>query len=216
MRTSMSNEHVERALTKLEQQDDTRHPTSELCERPALHVESRPEVITASDQHREDVVSIMTLGFADDPVCRQLYPDPAQYMTFFPEFVRLYGGAAFDHEGAHLVKGIGAALWFPPGAHPDGDAINNLIGRSVTDSAKAELFEVYEEMSRGHPKEPHWFLPLIAIDPFLRGKGFGAALMEYGLAACDRDGAPAYLDSTHRRNIPFYTPPTSQPENPWD
>jgi GNAT superfamily N-acetyltransferase len=59
-------------------------------------------------------------------------------------------------------------------------------------------------MSRGHPKEPHWFLPLIAIDPFLRGKGFGAALMEYGLAACDRDGAPAYLDSTHRRNIPFY------------
>ncbi len=169
-----------------------------------MNVESRPEVITASAAHREGVVGVMTLGFADDPVCRRLYPDPAQYLTYFPEFVSLYGGEAFEHEGAHFVKGIGAALWFPPGTHPDGGAIDDLIERSVTASAKAELYEVYAEMSRGHPNEPHWFLPLIAIDPFLRGKGFGAALMEYGLAACDRDGAPAYLDSTHRRNIPFY------------
>lgn len=146
----------------------------------------------------------MTLGFADDPVCRRLYPDPAQYMTFFPEFVTLYGGAAFDHQAAHVVQGIGAALWFPPHVHPDGDAIDELIGRSVADAAKAELFEVYAEMSRGHPEEPHWFLPLIAVDPILRGKGFGGALMEYGLAASDRDGVPAYLDSTHPRNIPFY------------
>ena len=28
--------------------------------------------------------------------------------------------------------------------------------------------------------------------------------MEYGLSVCDRDGVPAYLDSTHPRNIPFY------------
>lgn len=161
-------------------------------------------VRTASAADAGAIASMMTLGFADDPVCRRLYPDPEQYFRFFPEFVRHYGGAAFDHGGAHVVDGMGATLWIPPNVHPDGDAIDDLIDRSVDASAKSELFEVYTEMSRGHPEEPHWFLPLIAVDPFVRGKGTGSALMEYGLAACDRDGVPAYLDSTHPRNIPLY------------
>lgn len=147
---------------------------------------------------------MMTLGFADDPGCRRLYPDPEQYLTFFPEFVRLYGGAAFDHGGAHVNDGIGAALWIAPNAHPDGEAIDDLIERSVDAASRPELFEVYAVMSGGHPQEPAWFLPLISVDPFVRGSGLGSALMEYGLAVCDRDGVPAYLGSTHRRNIPFY------------
>ncbi len=158
----------------------------------------------ASPEDSVRIVSMMTLGFADDPVCRRLFPNPDQYLTYFPEFVRLYGGAAFDLGGAHVIDGMGAALWIPPDAHPDGDAIDALIERSVDAAAQAELFEVYAEMSRGHPEEPHWFLPLIAVDPFVRGAGAGSALMAYGLAACDRDGVPAYLDSTHPRNIPLY------------
>lgn len=160
--------------------------------RPALNAEA------------SRVASMMTLGFADDPVCRRLYPDPEQYLTFFPEFVRLYGGAAFDHGSAHVIDGIGAALWIAPNAHPDGKAIDDLIERSVDAAARPEILEVYAAMRRGHPQEPRWFLPLISVDPFVRGSGLGSALMEYGLAACDREGVPAYLDSTHPRNIPFY------------
>jgi GNAT superfamily N-acetyltransferase len=59
-------------------------------------------------------------------------------------------------------------------------------------------------MSRSRPEQPHWFLPLIAVDPFVRGNGIGSVLMAYGLAACDRGGVPVYLDSTHPRNIPLY------------
>ena len=147
---------------------------------------------------------MMTLGFVGDPVCRRLYPDPEQYLTFFPEFVRLCGGAAFDHGGAYVIDRMGAALWIAPNAHPDGEAIDDLIERSVDAAARPELFEVYAAMSRGHPQEPHWFFPLISVDPFVRGRGLGPALMEYGLAVCDRDGVRAYLDSTHPRNIPFY------------
>lgn len=153
---------------------------------------------------RAQVVSMMTLGFADDPVCRRLFPDADQYLTYFPEFVRLYGGAAFDLGCAHMIEGMGATLWIPPGAHPDGDAIDDLIKSSVAAGAQDELFEVYAQMSQDHPQEPHWFLPLIAVDPFVRGAGVGSALMAYGLEACDQDAVPAYLDSTHPRNIPFY------------
>ena len=106
----------------------------------------------ASKEEAGAIASMITLGFADDPVCRRLYPDPDQYLRFFREFVRLYGGAAFDHGGAHVIEGMGATLWIPPNTHPDGDAIDDLIERSVDESAKSELFEVYAEMSRGHPE----------------------------------------------------------------
>jgi hypothetical protein len=57
----------------------------------------------------------MTLAFANDPAGRRLYPDQLQYLTHFPEFVRLYGGKAFEHNCAHVtVEGGGAALWLPP------------------------------------------------------------------------------------------------------
>ena len=160
-------------------------------------------IAEASDQ--PGVVGVLTLAFADDPACRRLYPDPVQYLTFFPEFVRLYGGRAFDHGAAHSVAGhSGAALWIPPDVHPDDAALEDLLERSVDDAAKPELFDVYAAMKSHHPEEPHWFLPLIGIDPFLQGRGLGMALMTYGLQACDRDGVQAHLDSTHPRNIPFY------------
>ncbi len=151
------------------------------------------------------VVGVMTLAFANDPACRRLYPDPVQYLRFFPEFVRLYGGRAFDHGGAHVTAGHrGAALWLPPYVHPDDEALEQLFERSVEPAARPELYEVYAAMKSHHPKEPHWFLPLIGIDPFLQGRGHGMALMTYGLRACDRDGVAAHLDSTHPSNIPFY------------
>ncbi len=52
--------------------------------------------------------------------------------------------------------------------------------------------------------EPHWYLPLIGVDPAHQGEGHGDALMAYALARCDRDHAPAYLESSKPRNIPFY------------
>lgn len=162
-------------------------------------------VSTAAITQQPGIVGVLTLAFADDPACRRLYPDPAQYLKFFPEFVQLYGGRAFDHSGAHFMTGhTGASLWIPPNVFPDDAALGQLIERSVGDSAKPELFEVYAAMKHHHPKEPHWFLPLIGIDPCRQGQGLGAALMAHGLAICDRDGRPAYLDSTHPRNIPFY------------
>jgi GNAT superfamily N-acetyltransferase len=79
-----------------------------------------------------------------------------------------------------------------------------LLARSVAEDAKAELFEVYAEFDRAHPKEAHWFLPLMGVDPFVQGQGVGAALMKYGLNICDRDGTLAYLESTKPENVPFY------------
>jgi GNAT superfamily N-acetyltransferase len=151
------------------------------------------------------VVGVMTLAFASDPACQFLFPDPVQYLTFFPDFVRLYGGRAFDHGGAHVIAGHGgAAMWLPPDVYPDDEALEKLIERSVAPAAMPEVLAVLAAMASHHPQEPHWFLPLIGIDPRQLGQGHGMALMTYGVEACDRDGRPAHLDSSHPGNIPFY------------
>ena len=59
-------------------------------------------------------------------------------------------------------------------------------------------------MAKHHPREPHWYLPLIGVDPAHQGKGYGDALMANALERCDRDRAPAYLESTNPRNISLY------------
>ncbi|PQM45989.1 hypothetical protein C1Y40_03849 [Mycobacterium talmoniae] len=61
-----------------------------------------------------------------------------------------------------------------------------------------------ELMKREHPEEPHWYLAVIGSDTAVRGRGFGQALMRSGLARCDADHAPAYLESSKADNVPYY------------
>ena len=60
----------------------------------------------------------------------------------------------------------------------------------------SNLVAVIEQMGQHHPPEPHWYLPLIGVDPARQGQGLGAALMRPVLAKCDAAGLPAYLEST--------------------
>ena len=150
------------------------------------------------------VAGVLTLAFAADPASRWSWPDPERYLAAFPQFVGAFGGGAFAHGSAHHIDGIGAALWLPPGIHPAEEEMDALIRSTVSEHLHKETFAVVEQMERHHPEEPHWYLPLIGIDPSRQGRGYGAALLKYGLALCDRDAIPAYLDSTNPRNNSFY------------
>jgi ribosomal protein S18 acetylase RimI-like enzyme len=59
-------------------------------------------------------------------------------------------------------------------------------------------------MAKYRPIEPHWYLPIIGVDPLHQGKGYGSALMKCALQDCDREHLPAYLESTNDRNIQLY------------
>jgi len=98
----------------------------------------------------------------------------------------------------------GTALWLPPGVHSDEEGLGAVIESTVARSLRPETDAIFEQMAACHPAEPHWYLPLIGADPANQGEGHGGALMAYALARCDRDHAPAYLESSNPRNIPFY------------
>jgi ribosomal protein S18 acetylase RimI-like enzyme len=160
------------------------------------------EIASAADEAA--VASVLTLAFGADPASRWSWPDPRRYLESFPRFIEAFGGAAFTHGSAHRIGNVGAALWLPPDVHPDPEAMDALMRSTIPEDLLEETDAVIEQMERHHPPDPHWYLPLIGVDPSHQGKGYGSALLRHGLAACDRDGLPAYLDSTNPKNIPLY------------
>jgi GNAT superfamily N-acetyltransferase len=169
-----------------------------------MHMHTQQAVVARAED-RDRVAAAIALGFSTDPVCRWMYPDSRQFMSGFPTFVLAMGGRAFDHESAYCTADLsGAALWLPPGVTADEDAMGPHLERTV-DPAKLEAVQAtMEQMEHHHPSEPHWYLPLIGVDPARQRSGHGAALMRCALERVDRDGLPAYLESTNPRNIPLY------------
>lgn len=158
---------------------------------------------TASDE--SGVIGVLTLAFSSDPMARWAQPDPHQYLTHFPVLAKAFGGKAFAQETAYFAEGYaGAALWLPPGFSPDEETMIDVVERTAPDAIKGDVYGVFEAMGKYHPTEPHWYLPLIGVDPSQQGNGIGSALMKHALVPCDREGTIAYLESSNPRNISLY------------
>jgi len=52
-----------------------------------------------------------------------------------------------------------------------------------------DLLATFEKMAQWHPEEPHWYLPMIGVDPSAQGKGLGAELMRHAVVRCDQQRA---------------------------
>jgi len=98
----------------------------------------------------------------------------------------------------------GVALWLPPGVTPDEAALVSVLQDTVGAAQRDALFSMFEQMNAFHPREAHWHLPLIGVDPAHQGKGVGAALLRRVLDACDSQKMLAYLEATSVRNVPLY------------
>lgn len=164
-----------------------------------------PHVRPASGPEAGRCCALLTLAFSGDPAARWVFPDPAGYASCFPDLVRALGGGAFQQGSAHVLEGFqGAALWLPPGAAPDEAALLEVIGRGVPEGRRGEVLDLFGEMEAHHPVEPHWYLPLIGVDPRHQRKGRGSVLLRHALAACDRSRHLAYLESSSPENTPLY------------
>ena len=163
-----------------------------------------PNVKTATPAEIDRCVATIVLAFSGDPAARWAFTDPQAYFAIFPRFVRAFGGRAFDHGTAHLIAVGGAALWLPPGVEPDEETMVALIESATAENEREAMFGVFEQMAAFHPKEPHWYLPLIGTDPAQQGNGHGSALLRHAAAICDREKMPAYLEASSPRNVPLY------------
>ena len=151
------------------------------------------------------VVPTIVAAFAADPVVRWVWPEAHQYLESMPAFTVAFAGGGFNDGSAYTTDGYeGAALWLPPDVHPDENAVGDIVEQTVAKSLQRDLYALMDKMGSFHPDGPHWYLPMIGVDPAYQNKGLGAALLRHALERCDREDLPAYLESTNPRNISLY------------
>ncbi|HEY9218608.1 MAG TPA: GNAT family N-acetyltransferase [Phenylobacterium sp.] len=163
------------------------------------------QVRAAAESDREALLDVLLLAFSGDPCLRYTLARPEHLLKGFRGLATGLGGGGFATGGAYITEDAAAgALWLPPGVESDGEAIGKVIGELVTEEKAPVLEQVVEGMGRHHPHEPHWYLAMIGVDPVRQGEGLGSAVLKAGLARCDADGLPAYLESSNPKNIPLY------------
>src|SRR5918993_5368385 len=123
-------------------------------------------VQAATSEREQAVVDVLTLAFAQDPMARWALPDAHLYLKAWPHVVRAFGRRALLKGSADVLEdGGGAALWLPPGVEPDGERLVGLMQEHAPAARVPALMAIFEQMANFHPTEPHWYLPLIGVDP---------------------------------------------------
>jgi ribosomal protein S18 acetylase RimI-like enzyme len=158
--------------------------------------------------------------FDDDPVIRHLFRNdarrPAGLHRYFATQMRAdylpFGGCyvaepAGDGAGDGAGACLGSAIWAPAGKPMLTGLAGVMTMVSVLPYVAANLLTTLRLLTlveSMHPHEPHWYLATLGTAVDAQGKGIGGALLRPVLEHCDRDGVPAYLESSKERNVPFY------------
>jgi GNAT superfamily N-acetyltransferase len=157
------------------------------------------------------IAALLARAFDADPVMTYIFPDTAARATRLPRlFSAMMRHSYFRHGTIDVaVAGDvlhGVAIWTPPGdrlppkrrqlaAFPAfAYAFGSRFGagqRSMAAAAKA------------YPGEPHWYLAVLGVDPSRQGTGVGGTLLRAGLARCDGEQLPTYLDTGKPENLGY-------------
>ena len=171
--------------------------TAEQTVRPAVAADVKP------------LAAVMARAFYDDPPFMWMLPDPATRLErerrFFATLTRdealAHGGVDVALLGTEIAA---AAIWRPPGPEAAVQlrtllGLVRALGRRM--GAAAALSKA---LARAHPREPHWYLFAIGVDPARQGTGLASALLRSRLEQCDRAGLPAYLEASKPTSVPLY------------
>jgi ribosomal protein S18 acetylase RimI-like enzyme len=165
-------------------------------------------VCKAQPDDVDALASTLTLAFDDDPLTMWLFPNDEARHCQLPRFFRSLLRASLPFGEVYAADDARcAAIWNPPGTFPMGwwmDArlgliTTSLVGWRIIKCARGLMY-----FASHHPKERHWYLQMLGTDPEWQGHGAGSAIMAPVLERCDREGERIYLESSKKRNIPFY------------
>jgi GNAT superfamily N-acetyltransferase len=101
----------------------------------------------------------------------------------------------------------GVAVWEKPGQWKTGvgrqlallPAMVPAFGRHL-----ARVLRAIAAIEARHPRELHYYLPFVGVDPEWQGRGLGSAVLAPVLERCDREGMPAFLEASTPRNRALY------------
>jgi GNAT superfamily N-acetyltransferase len=164
-----------------------------------------------------ELAQVLSRAFYDDPPFMWMLPDErsrerrarGMFRTILRSHALKYGGVEVATDAGTNDHGaiVGGAVWLPPGHWL---ATGRELLRSLPGYTRAlgrrlgPASDLMGSMVKHHPREQHWYLYAIGVDPGRQGQGVASALLRSRLARCDKAGMPAYLESSKPGNVPLY------------
>jgi GNAT superfamily N-acetyltransferase len=155
---------------------------------------------------------VLARAFRDNPLnVAVIRAGPARRLRSNLHSMRALLPAASDHGEVWVVREgsqiCAALVSVPPLLHPLpapslGLRLRTLFGQGV--GVALRWAQVFEELDRLHPAEPHWYLGTFGVDPSRQGHGLGSGLLAAWLAWIDVEGGDVYLETDRVENVPFY------------
>jgi GNAT superfamily N-acetyltransferase len=169
-----------------------------------------PSIRRIRHGERDAALATLVAAFRTDPQLCWYFPDGERYHVGAPRFfgvlldTRMEGGDVWAADDLSAV-----ALWIPPGGNLLGpDVVEAQYGAAVAalPIPAPERIAATDLVVDGLlPREPHWYLGVLATRPECQGRGLGSAVLAPVLAAADRAGFPVALETSTARNVEYYT-----------
>jgi ribosomal protein S18 acetylase RimI-like enzyme len=171
-----------------------------------------PEVRRCRPSERDAALRIVLAAFGTDPLLRWVWPSDARYDACAPAFfgllldLRLEGGEVWVATDSDVDDLGSVAMWDPPGGiyRQPPEHRWTAVQAAFTPAERAAWKSYDEAMGVAESAGPHWYLGVLATTPGRQGSGLGRAVTAPMLAAADRTGLPAYLETASTTNVAIY------------
>ncbi len=154
------------------------------------------------------LAAMLARAFDDDPVTRWFYRRDSARPKWAGRFFAWQLRRLLPQGQVHTTDGaVGAAVWALPDRWRETPRESARLLAATGPALITRLPTVLAgvtRVERNHPSEPHLYLSVLGTEPSHQGEGIGSALLAPGLALCDTEGLPAYLESSKEANVAFY------------
>lgn len=183
-------------MTQAETQERTREPLE-------------PRIRKATKADRERLTATLARAFDDDPFANWFAAQDARRARRVLDFMDVAFQMTIPHGEVYTTEDMeGGACWAPPGKWKMGILqqlrLTPTMARVTTWKRVPTVVGALNAVEKKHPHEPHYYLLALGVEPELQGRGLGTKLMAPILERCDREGVPAYLESSKEVNVPLY------------
>jgi ribosomal protein S18 acetylase RimI-like enzyme len=160
-----------------------------------------------------EAARMLARSFDDDPLSLALFPGPRRRAWSLRALMVASIRDALRHGevwgASDRGRVVGAAVWLGDGAYPLSSlrVARQLPAALVAMSTPSTLrlgARLITETQRAHPKDPHWYLAVLGVDPSAQGRGVGAQLLQPVLERLDHEERAGYLETSKERNIAWY------------
>jgi GNAT superfamily N-acetyltransferase len=169
-----------------------------------------PAVAPVSHDQIEAVAGAIARGFDDNELWVWLIPDDSKRLGLLTKrYAAMIEHVCIPRSGAWATDDLqGAALWTPPDrlkwtfSEQLHEAVALLPGLGLAGAQRAR--RLTRLFAANHPRERHFYLDTLSIDPDHQRRGYGSALLAPLLERADAGRTPVHLETQRRDNIPFY------------